>query len=176
MRPHLNSSLKFATAALYIFIGQAVAANRCVSLDGRVSFQDAPCPINAKVAAPLKLWESTASNGLGREGAPEKLAFGSSRYENLVTAAGAMEVLAANGRDCRIELKVRPASDQAIESCNRYLEQYRMWREPAAQEIRDSIKDEDWHRTHRDTIRKAIDSAAIVNEVHSFITLKLRNR
>jgi Domain of unknown function (DUF4124) len=156
--------------------GQALAANRCVGPDGQVSFQDTPCPSNSKTAAPIRLRENTVSNGLGRQAAPEKLVFGPSRYENLMTAAGAMEVLATNGRDCRLELKVRPDSDDAITSCNRYLAQYRMWREPAAKEIREAIKDEAWNQANRDIIRKASESAGIVNEVHAFITLNLRNR
>jgi hypothetical protein len=116
------------------------------------------------------------SNGLGRTAAPEKLAFGQNRSENVTIAAGALEVLATNGRDCRIELKVRPQSDEASISCNRYLAQYQMWREAAAKEIREAIKDEPWYQANRDIVRKATDSAAIVNEVHSFITLNLRNR
>ena len=51
-----------------------------------------------------------------------------------------------------------------------------MWREAAAKEIREAIKDEPWYQANRDIVRKATDSAAIVNEVHSFITLNLRNR
>ena len=116
---------------------------------------------------------------LGRPSAPEKLVFGPSRYENVMIAGGALEVLATNGRDCRIELKVRPDSDQAVTSCNRYLAQHRMWREAAAKEVREAIKDEGWHlenRENQELVRKATDSAAIVNEVHSFITIKLRNR
>jgi len=116
------------------------------------------------------------SNGLGREAAPEKLVFGTDRYQNVVLAAGAMDVLATNGRDCRIELKVRPTSEEAAASCNRYLAQYRMWREPAAKEIREAIKDDAWYQANRDIIRKATESAAIVNEAHAFITLSLRNR
>jgi hypothetical protein len=168
--------LKASMALLAIWQGQSLAANRCVGPDGQVTFQDAPCPSSSKAAAPIKLRENTVSNGLGRPAAPEKLPFGQNRSENVTIAAGALEVLATNGRDCRIELKVRPQSDEAITSCNRYLAQYQMWREAAAKEIREAIKDEPWYQANRDIVRKATDSAAIVNEVHSFITLNLRNR
>jgi hypothetical protein len=175
MKANLRA-LSLAVLFLAVCHGQLLAANRCVAPDGQVSFQDTPCPFGSKAAAPIALRENTVSNGLGRAGAPEKLVFGPSRYENLMTAAGAMEVLATNGRDCRLELKVRPESDDAVTSCNRYLSQYRMWREPAAKEIREAAKDEAWHQANRDIIRKATESAGIVNEVHSFITLNLRNR
>lgn len=168
--------LKASIAILALWQSQSFAANRCVGQDGQVTFQDAPCPASSKAAAPIRLWENTMSNGLGRPAAPEKLVFGPDRYENVTIAAGALEVLATNGRDCRIELKVRPDSDDAIKSCNRYLAQYRMWREAAAKEVREAIKDEAWYQANRDIVRKATDSAAIVNEVHSFITLNLRNR
>lgn len=168
--------MSLSTVLLAIGPGHLLAANRCVAADGQVSFQDAPCPHDSRAAAPLKLRENTVSNGLGRPAAPEKLAFGSDRYENVVIAAGAMEVLATNGRDCRIELKVRPTSDEAALSCNRYLAQHRTWWNPAAKELGDAIKDDRWYQANRDIIRKATDSAAIVNEVHSFITLNLRNR
>lgn len=168
--------MSLSAVLLAIGPGHSRAANRCVAADGQVSFQDAPCPNASKAAAPLKLRENAISNSAGRPAGPETLAFGSDRYANVMIAAGAMEVLATNGRDCRIELKVRPGSDEAAKSCNRYLAQYRTWWSPAAKELGDAIKDDRWYQANREIIRKATDSAAVVNEVQSFITLSLRNR
>ena len=162
-------------AFISLCAGYSHAANRCIGSDGQVAFQDTPCAQNSKSSEPIRLRDNTVSNGLGRPAAPEKLEFGQDRTQNVIVASAALDLLATNGRDCRLELKVRPDSQQAADSCNRFLAQYREWWKTATREVGDAIKDERWWESNRHLTRKAADSAQIVSEAYAFITLHLKS-
>ena len=157
-----------------IAVNPANAANKCVGTDGQVTFQDAPCPGGSK-AEPIRLRENTVGNGVGRPAAPEKLVFGQSRSSNFRTAAAAMDVLATNGSDCEIELKVRPTSDQASEICTRYLAQHRAWFEPARRELLAALEDKEWFAQNAREAVGAADTTKKVAKHHEFVSLFLRN-
>lgn len=158
------------------FAGTAFAANKCVGPDGQVTFQDTPCSRTATSSEQFRLRENTVSNGVGRAAAPEKLEFGSDKSQNAVLAAAALELLATNARDCRIELKVRPNSNEAIESCNRYLAQRGQWWLPATQELGKLIAEPGWWEANRETSRRGSSAAGQVKEAHAFIALHLRSQ
>lgn len=154
----------------------ALAANKCVGPDGRVTFQDTPCVQTAVSSETLRLRENTVPNGVGRAASPERLEFGSDNSRNALLAAGALELLATNARDCRIELKVRPSSKDAVDSCNRYLAQRRQWWLPATQELGRLIGEPGWWEANRETSRRGSTAAGHVKEAHEFIALHLRNQ
>ena len=155
--------------------GCALAANKCIGPDGQVSFQDASCPIGSKTSEPIRLRENTIGNGVGRQPAPERLVFAQSRPSNFRTAAAAIDVLATNGSDCEIELKVRPASEQAADSCNRYLAQHSQWFEPARRELIAALADKDWFAQNARDAERAADTTKKVARHHAFINLYIRN-
>lgn len=168
--------MRHVAIVMLLAAGPTFAANKCVGADGRVTFQDTPCLQTAISSEPLRLRENTVTNDVGRPAAPERLEFGSDNSRNALLAASALELLATNARDCRIELKVRPQSNEAIESCKRYLAQRKQWWLPATKELGRLIGEPGWWEANRETSRRGSSAAGHVKEAHEFIALHLRNQ
>ena len=154
----------------------AHAANKCVDANGKVSFQDAPCPKNSKSSESIRLRENTVNNGLGRLAAPERLVFGQNTASDFILASAALELLSTNGSDCEIEIKVRPDSDQAYASCNRFLSQFRAWYEPARKQLLVILEDREWNSQNVRSVSNAVAEMEKARRHHTFIALHYRNR
>ena len=151
------------------------AANKCTSSDGRVSFQDTPCPSSSTVKEAIKLRSETNTMSSAGAFAVGELDLSGPAAQRANRAIAALEVLSQAGLDCKIKLDVYGPNVATLDVCQNFSKHHSAWWKPASETLAALAKDEDFGQNNVAALREGLRHMQRINSYSEFILLKMKS-
>lgn len=162
--------------SLAILVAPAFAANKCVGEDGKISFQDTPCPSTARSKEEVKLRsEGNTFSGAGAYGVGT-LDLSGPPSQRAARVQSAFEALASVSTDCRIKLDVYGSSPEALSVCSSFTAHYKAWWTPANESLKTLLKDNEWARANIEVVEKSTAAMQKANGNAEYILRRLQTQ
>lgn len=160
--------------ALLCQLNSALAVNKCVGMDGKVTFQDGTCPTSAVSKEEIHVRPQGTVSGAALMGTVGLDFSGLSQEQKFMKALAAVETLADLSDDCKIKIQVYGSKPEAMLPCQAFSKQQAAWGPVAFETMHELTSDPTWVSNNASVISRIDRSRRRLMTNNEYIAARLR--